>query len=310
MGVTMVAARKQVHGTQGDTFDLDEKIKEFDKSLEKFNEIPLSLPYTNDENHLESDTVDLDVEDVEEEMSALAESGHEEPELSQSMINETGSCPDMEKNESCSGWYGLIPEDDSIYQVQLPTFSEHDESLENQVHSKQNIFISESKTPARSKPNHLTKQPIKKHRRRGSMATFLPPVKHSSVDNTDLVQTWLDTKFDKKSQVKKPSVPRGMLALADGEDLSKPEEGVFKRKIHPKYANINEDRSEEINEENLNKSEEIKEAIQITGRKRKREVDAEDNTEVMPNKRSRTGRWQWVSKWLPKWVSEIFGITK
>merc|ERR1711983_146641 len=268
MGVTMVAARKQVHGTQGDTFDLDEK------------------------------------------MSALAESGHEEPELSQSMINETGSCPDMEKNESCSGWYGLIPEDDSIYQVQLPTFSEHDESLENQVHSKQNIFISESKTPARSKPNHLTKQPIKKHRRRGSMATFLPPVKHSSVDNTDLVQTWLDTKFDKKSQVKKPSVPRGMLALADGEDLSKPEEGVFKRKIHPKYANINEDRSEEINEENLKISEEIKEAIQKTCRKRKREVDAEDNTEVMPNKRSRTGRWQWVSKWLPKWVSEIFGITK
>ena len=317
----MVAARKQVLDSQDDTFDLGEKIKELDKSLEKFNEIPLSLPYNNEERHLEEKPIDLYVEDVEEEMESLVHNVNDEDELSQSMINETGSCPDVEKNDSCSGWYGLIPQDDSIYQVQFPTFSELDESLDTQVQSRPNIFISQSKTPARARQTPLRKSFVRKHQRRGSVATNGKQRSPDTVDNTSLVQTWLDTKFDKKPQVKKSPVPRGMLAQADDKDAMNQETGVFRRKIHPKYATFNESRPttppntivegiiSDAHQEN--KAEKIDKS---TNRKRKREVESDnndDNEEILPSKRTRTERWQWwVSRVMPKWISEIFGFNK
>merc|ERR1712217_200239 len=272
MGVRMVAANKQVLDSKDDSFDLGERIKELDKSLEKFNEISLSLPYNNEETDLEDKPMDLNVKDVEEEMESLVDNVHDDGELSQSMINETGSCPDVEKNDSCSGWYGLIPEDDSIYQVQYPTFSELDESLDTQVQSRPNIFISQSKTPARAKPKTI-----------------------------------------RKSYVKKSPVPRGMLAKDDSKDVVPQDAGGFKRKIHPKYATFTEKRPgtppneivEGMNEDTVEK------IVKSTSRKRKRDVEPEDNEEILPSKRTRTEKWQWwVSRFMPKWISGIFGFHK
>jgi len=311
----MVAARKQVLDSQDDTFDLGEKIKELDKSLEKFNEISLSLPYNNEELDLEDKPMDLYVKDVEEEMDSLIDNVNDDGELSQSMINETGSCPDVEKNDSCSGWYELIPQDDSIYQVQFPTFSELDESLDTQVQSRPNIFISQSKTPARAKPTPLKKSFVKKHQRRGSMAASGKQRSTDTLDNNSLVQTWLDTKFDKKPQVKKSPVPRGM--LADSKDVMPQDTGVFKRKIHPKYATFTEKRpstppNEIVDGINYDDHEDtVEKIVKSANRKRKREVEHEDIEEILPNKRTRTERWQWwVSRYMPKWISGIFGFHK
>merc|ERR1712217_14423 len=313
MGVRMVAANKQVLDSKDDSFDLGERIKELDKSLEKFNEISLSLPYNNEETDLEDKPMDLNVKDVEEEMESLVDNVHDDGELSQSMINETGSCPDVEKNDSCSGWYGLIPEDDSIYQVQYPTFSELDESLDTQVQSRPNIFISQSKTPARAKPKTIRKSFVKKHQRRGSIATSGKQRSTETLDNNYLVQTWLDTKFDKKPHVKKSPVPRGMLAKDDSKDVMPQDTGGFQRKIHPKYATFTEKRPvtppneivEGMNEDTVEK------IVKSTSRKRKRDVEPEDNEEILPSKRTRTERWQWwVSRFMPKWISGIFGFHK
>ena len=329
----MVAARKHVPDYQDRTLDLTQKMKEFDKSLEKFNEIPLSLPANYGDSYLDEKTIDLDVDKVVDEMDGLADNADEENDLSLSLINETGSCAAGPENESASGWYDLIPQDDSIYQVLLPTtFSELDESLNSQVEKKTNIFISQSKTPSRYKPNSpQMKHSVKKHSRRVSLASFIPLVKNKSPDSekaningNEIVRAWLDSEFDKKPSTKNPRVGRGMLAADDGNEVfKKPEAGFFRRKIHPKYATISESRpvtteqktvdDDLISEDGDEGAEPVKaerEENRSSGRKRKREEEVDDAVNVLPSKRSRTGRWDWVGRWLPKWVSGLFGFSE
>ena len=351
----MVAASKQVSDFQ----EFRQNVQEFGESqvqVLRFNEIP-NVVISNYDN----ETINLDIDKVEDEMEAVA--GNEDNDLS--MINETGSCLGPE-NESASGWYNLIPQDDSIYQIEMPTtFSELDESLDTQVVTKPNIFISQSKTPSRYKANPPPmKHSVKKHKRRASLslASFKPAIKTKSpnsettqINGNEIVQAWLNNEFDKKNLITKKTgcVKRGMMAT---EEVFKRPEVVgagSKRKVHPKYATISEDipstptnegQTENVDaiarkvskcvefvldvSENVDDvvvdfddvvvdvddvvepvKNEFEECVPSSKKRKRVELD-EDSDEVLPTKRTRTGRWEWVGRWLPRWLTGFFGISE
>ena len=129
------------------------------------------------------------------------------------------------------------------------------------------------------------------------------------------MRAWLDSEFDKKPQIKKPRVGRGMLATVEDDDVfKKPEVGVFRRKIHPKYVTVPEQRpdrpDQEVFKEKCGASGKPEEVILSISKKRKREEVTDETVDDLPRKRIRTGRWNWVARWLPKWVSGIFGFSE
>ena len=146
-----------------------------------------------------------DIEDVEDRLS---------------LVNETGSLSGEEDG-------GLIDEDDSIYKVQFPnSFAELEESQ-----------VSVSKTPPR--------QSRSRHRRHQTVVNFDSIIGTSQKevadcpdDKREQVEAWLNSETSLKKQRKGILVRKSQL----GEDILQPRsspavcEDSFIRKIHPKYC--------------------------------------------------------------------------
>ena len=135
------------------------------------------------------------------------------------------------------------------------------------------------------------------------------------------MRAWLDSEFEARNAPKRGQVVRGMMIAdvnGDNDPAKKRENGEYKRKIHPKYASVSEHRPPTpeqelhliVEAEETEAHEEVAEDIVRTGKKRKREdIEEEISLARLPMKRSRTGRWDWVEKWLPRWVTDMFGFT-
>ena len=235
--------------------------------------------FSEDDQTVEEEILQKDdIEDVEDRLS---------------LVNETGSLSGEEDG-------GLIDEEDSIYKVQFPnSFAELEESQ-----------VSVSKTPPR--------QWRSRHRRHQTVVNFDSIIGTSQKevadcpdDKREQVEAWLNSETSLKKQRKGILVRKSQL----GEDILQPRaspavcedilqpraspavcEDSFIRKIHPKYCQASLNVVKDFSSEGAG----------VGKRKRVSLLCEEDTEDTVENKRARaTPPSGWLS-FLPGWVSGLF----
>jgi len=283
--------KQEFTGKNSEDFEdnVDKKASiEKEKNFEESEEEKIPEEY-EDEKRLEKD----DGEYTEEN-----DQNQDDPSLS--MINETGSCDGHEvEDQPCSSeLYGLIPEEDSIYQIEIPS-SFCDDSQDDKLEES-------------CKKTFVTTSPCLENRvgvlKFGSAKSSTSTPKSS--DKNEDVMTWLDTKCDERvlNNYKKKRVDRGMLSIPSEGDLKSNDQGPIKRKVHPKYAVHSENKIVVSNSEIAmsSKENELFHSKIPTSNKRKRETSGD--SVFQPAKREKLGPFEWVGKWIMRCVNGLLGL--